>query len=105
MPVTDADGWLWEDTEEDLYIVKDFPFQPAERFSFSLEQFSRQILALAKQGQYTKLKSEFDEKCKQELMQLNLFHYSSDDSFAFKPLWDESQGCYKRASYPCEKGK
>ncbi|MGB6292896.1 MAG: DUF2235 domain-containing protein, partial [Vibrio anguillarum] len=105
VPVTDADGWLWEDTEEDLYIVKDFPFQPAERFSFSLEQFSRQILDMAKQGQYAKLESEFDEKRKQELMQLNVFHHSSDDSFALKPLWDESKGCYKRASYPCEKGK
>ncbi|ASG01286.1 MULTISPECIES: T6SS phospholipase effector Tle1-like catalytic domain-containing protein [Vibrio] len=105
VPVADADGFLWQNPEEYLYIVKDFTFQPVERFSFSLEQFSQQILDMAKQGQYTKLESEFDAKRKQELMQLNLFHHSSDDSFALKPLWDKSQGCYKRASYPCEEGK
>lgn len=105
VPVADADGFLWQNPEEYSYIVKDFTFQPVEHFSFSLEQFSQQILDMAKQGKYTKLESEFDAKRKQELMQLNLFHHSSDDSFALKPLWDESQGCYKRASYSCKKGK
>lgn len=105
VPIADEDGFLWKNPEEYSYIVKDFPSQPAERFSFSLEQFSQKILDMAKQGQYAKLESEFDEKCKQQLMQLNLFHHSSDDSFALKPLWDESKGCYKRASYPCAKGK
>lgn len=105
VPVADADGFLWQNPEEYSYIVKDFTFQPVEHVSFSLEQFSQQILDMAKQGKYTKLESEFDAKRKQELMQLNLFHHSSDDSFALKPLWDESQGCYKRASYSCKKGK
>ncbi|MBF4376586.1 DUF2235 domain-containing protein, partial [Vibrio anguillarum] len=68
VPVADADGFLWQNPEEYLYIVKDFTFQPVERFSFSLEQFSQQILDMAKQGQYTKLESEFDAKRKQELM-------------------------------------
>ncbi|MBF4256540.1 DUF2235 domain-containing protein [Vibrio anguillarum] len=105
VPVADDDGFLWQDPDRGAYRVVDFPEQSNNILATSFKTLNQKVLDMAKQGQYAKLESEFDAKRKQELMQLNLFHHSSDDSFALKPLWDESQGCYKRASYPCEKGK
>ncbi|NAW92085.1 MULTISPECIES: phospholipase effector Tle1 domain-containing protein [unclassified Vibrio] len=107
VPLEDYDGKIWHvpDPYAVYYTVRDFPERTINGLAASFKAFNQKVLDMAKQGQYTKLEGEFDEKRKQELMQLNVFHHSSDDSFALKPLWDESQGCYKRASYPCEKGK
>ncbi|MBF4334448.1 T6SS phospholipase effector Tle1-like catalytic domain-containing protein [Vibrio anguillarum] len=105
VPITDDNGFLWQDPDRGSYRVMDFPAQSNNSLAANFKALNQKVLDMAKQGQYAKLESEFDAKRKQELMQLNLFHHSSDDSFALKPLWDESQGCYKRSSYSCEKGK
>jgi hypothetical protein len=105
VPITDDNGFLWQDPDRGSYRVVDFPAQSNNSLAANFKALNQKVLDMAKQGQYAKLESEFDAKRKQELMQLNLFHHSSDDSFALKPLWDESQGCYKRSSYSCEKGK
>lgn len=105
VPITDDNGFLWQDPDRGSYRVMDFPAQSNNSLAANFKALNQKVLDMAKQGQYAKLESEFDAQRKQELMQLNLFHHSSDDSFALKPLWDESQGCYKRSSYSCEKGK
>ncbi|MDE1232374.1 T6SS phospholipase effector Tle1-like catalytic domain-containing protein [Vibrio aestuarianus] len=105
VPITDDNGFLWQDPDRGSYRVMDFPAESNNSLAANFKALNQKVLDMAKKGQYAKLECEFDAKRKQELMQLNLFHHSSDDSFALKPLWDESQGCYKRSSYSCEKGK
>lgn len=70
------------------------------------KKLNETVLEYAKLGKYNELTDLLStSERRKEFMDLNLFHHSSDDSMAFKPLYNEKHGCYMRESYDCEKGK
>ncbi|EKO3534723.1 DUF2235 domain-containing protein [Vibrio fluvialis] len=104
VPMSDDEEFVWSDPDMGFYNVKDSYL--SNRTSFSFEAFNKKILKMAKQGDYEGLDAEFkDPKLKRNLMSMNLFHHSSSDSIGMGPLWNESEGCYRRASYECKEGE
>lgn len=74
--------------------------------SSEFKQLNEKVLECAILGNYDELVEMLsNQERRQEFLELNLVHHSSDDSMAFKPLYDERQERYMRASYDCEEGK
>ncbi|MGY3569963.1 T6SS phospholipase effector Tle1-like catalytic domain-containing protein [Vibrio paucivorans] len=96
VPLDDDEGYLWRD--EHLFKVDDYVGLA------SFKALNEEVLKRAKLGEYEAILNTLSNvELREQLFKANLFHHSSDDSFAFRPLYNEEEGCYKRASYMCEK--
>lgn len=101
VPLSDDEGFAWND---DPYLVVNKLFSEKDSSGSDFSQLNERILKLAKQGEYDEIVSSLcTTERLDEFMSSNLCHHSSSDTIGMNPLFNETEGKYKRASYECTK--
>ncbi|UPQ89061.1 T6SS phospholipase effector Tle1-like catalytic domain-containing protein [Vibrio sinaloensis] len=101
VPLSDDDGFAWND-DPYLMVRKLWSEKGSPESNFS--KLNEKILKLAKQGNYDEIVSSLCTlERRDEFMNANLCHHSSSDNTGMNPLFNETEGKFKRASYECTK--